>query len=224
MKKAIQLRETFIVGDVHGCFKEFLFLLKKAGYQQEIHRLILVGDAINRGPDSFKVLKWLRQNGAELVRGNHEQAFIKGLTEGGALPSALKKLKEDMKGEVDDWLKWLLQLPFYIEDKDFLVVHAGLLPGKSPKKTEPHILMNIRTWDGQGKDIKNKINPAWHSFYKGSQLVIYGHWAEQGLQLKDNSIGLDTGCVYGHKLSGVWLPERKIFQVSALKKYYLVPP
>ena len=79
--------------------------------------------------------------------------------------------------------------------------------------------MNIRTWDGKGEDVNNKSHPPWHSFYKKKKLVIYGHWAEQGLREGKNTIGLDSGCVYGGKLSGVFLPERRIEQTPALKNY-----
>ncbi len=213
------IKKTFIVGDVHGCFKEFMALLNKANYKPTAHRLILVGDIINRGPFSLEMLKWVKDRGVEMTRGNHEQAFIKGVKEGGLLSPALMKLKKDMKNNLSQWLEWLEDLPFYIEDENFLVVHAGLVPGEHPKYSDPHLLMNIRTWDGQGKDIKNERNPAWRSFYKGKKTVVYGHWANQGLNVQKNTIGLDTGCVYGHKLSGIFLPERKVLQVSALKNY-----
>lgn len=213
-------KKVFIVGDVHGCFKEFLALLNEADYKSETHRLILVGDIINRGPFSLEMLKWVKTNGVEMVCGNHEQAFIKEVKRGGFLSPALQKLKKDMSKDLSQWLEWLEALPFYIEAKNFLVVHAGLVPEEHPKYSDPHLLMNIRTWDGQGKDIKSEYNPAWYSFYKDKKLVIYGHWASQGLNVRKNTIGLDTGCVYGCKLSGVLLPEKKILQVPALKNYY----
>ena len=213
-------KKIFIIGDVHGCFKEFLALLNKADYRSETHRLILVGDIINRGPFSLEMLKWVKTNGVEMVRGNHEQAFIRGVRGSGLLSPILQKLKKDMEKDLNQWLEWLESLPFYIEDKNFLVVHAGLVPEEHPKHSDPHLLMNIRTWDSQGKDIKNEFHPPWYSFYKDKKPVIYGHWANQGLNVRKNTIGLDTGCVYGYKLSGVLLPEKKILQVPALKNYY----
>ena len=212
--------KVFIIGDVHGCFKEFLALLKKANYKPKKHRLILVGDVINRGPHSLELLKWLKKNNIELVRGNHEQSFIRGVKNSGLLNPVLKQLKKDMKGKLNQWIDFLEALPFYIEGEDFLVVHGGLVPQEEPKYSDPHLLMNIRTWDGIGQDIKSEANPPWYQFYKGQKTVVYGHWAHQGLKLRKNSIGLDSGCVYGGSLSGVFLPERKIIQVSAFKNYY----
>ena len=215
-------KKTFIVGDAHGCFQEFLELLEKVNYKPETHRLILVGDIINRGPFSFKMLKWVRDNPVEMVRGNHEQAFLSCIEKNKWPIPFFKRLKKEMKGELSHWVKWLEELPFYIEDKDFLVVHAGLVPGEKPQDSHPHFLMNIRTWDGQGKDIKSKKNPAWYQFYTSKKLVIYGHWAQEGLKVRANTIGLDSACVYGNKLSGLLLPEKTIFQVPARKNYTLL--
>ena len=216
------MKKTFIVGDIHGCFKEFLALLEKANYKAQTHRLILVGDIINRGPSSLKILNWVKKTGTEMVCGNHEHFFIKAIREKIPLNPIFKKLKTNMKEDLNDWLKFLSALPFYIEEKDFLVVHGGLVPGEHPQHSNPQLLMNIRTWDGKGEDIKKESNPAWYNYYKDSKLVVYGHWVKQGLKVRRNTIGLDTGCVYGHKLTGILLPERKIIQVPALKKYYCV--
>lgn len=212
--------KTFIVGDVHGCFEEFLALLKKLDYHPKKHRLILVGDLIGKGPYSLQMLDWVRKHNIEFVRGNHEQAFINGVREKTlSKRPLLEKLKKDMKNNLEDWVSWLERTPFYIEEEDFLVVHAGLVPGENPDFSEPDLLMNIRTWDGKGKNIKSGSQPAWHEFYKGKKLVVYGHWGLQDLQIKKNSIGLDTGCVYGKRLTGVLLPERRILQVPANKSY-----
>ena len=109
---------------------------------------------------------------------------------------------------------------FYVEDEDFLVVH-GLKPGFHPSQTGARILTKIRTWDGLGEELKDMDNPAWHDFYQDEKVVIYGHWAYQGLHLTKNTIGLDSGCVYGNQLSGVMLPEREIIQVQA--KEFIFP-
>lgn len=211
-------RKTFVIGDVHACFDEFLNLLKKIEYKKTKHRLILVGDIINRGPYSLKMLEWVRDHQIEMVRGNHEQIFIEKAYSDDLSPS-LKKLKQDMEGKLEDHLAWLSKLPFYIEEKDFIVVHAGIAPGQSVQNCKPHLLMNIRTWDGKGEDIQSLDQPAWHELYQEKKLVLYGHWAKQGLKVKANSIGLDTGCVYGGQLSGILLAERRIVQVPALKKH-----
>ena len=209
---------TFIVGDVHGCFDELMLLLKKSGYHSHHHRLILLGDLINKGLDSFKVLSWVREQKVEVVIGNHELKFIRAIENQLPLSVALEEMKKSMNGTLEDWLSWMKSWPVYIEEEDFLVVHGGVVPGEHPSQSKPEYLMNIRYWGGKGQDMKDPSYPAWHDLYTGSKLVVYAHWAQQGLKVKENSIGLDTGCVYGRYLTGLWLPERKIVQVSSLNQ------
>ena len=213
------MRKTFVIGDIHGCFQEFLNLLEKINYNKQDIRLILTGDLINRGPRSLDALEWVRREAAETVKGNHEHAFAEAVLKGRPLSPSLNRLKEEMGGRAEEWARRLRALPLYIEERDFIVVHAGLVPGEPPGKSRPELLMTIRTWDGKGEDVNNKSCPPWHSFYKKKKLVIYGHWAEQGLRVSENTIGLDSGCVYGGRLSGVFLPERRIVQTPALKNY-----
>ena len=213
------IRKPFIIGDVHGCFNEFLKLLEKINYDKKTHRLIFVGDIINRGPQSFDMLKWVKKEGAEAVLGNHEQAFIQSAQRNIPLRPILEQLKKEMGRSLAEWINWISSWPVYIEEEDFIVVHAGLVPGEHPHDSSPKFLMNIRTWDQKGGNIKDETNPPWYNFYKRNKLVIYGHWAKQGLTIRSNTIGLDSGCVYGGSLSGVFLPERQVIQVSAFKNY-----
>ena len=131
------------------------------------------------------------------------------------LSPQLNQLKEQMGEDLKQWVTWMKSWPLYIEEKDFLVVHAGLEPYKHPKQTAARTLLHIRTWDGKGEELNSPHHPPWYDFYKGEKLVLYGHWALQGLKIRKNTIGLDSGCVYGKNLSGILLPERKILQVSS---------
>ena len=210
---------VFIVGDVHGCFDEFMMLLRKAKYHSKHHRLILLGDLINKGPDSFKMLSWVRSQKVEALMGNHELKFIKAIESNLFLPLVLDRLKKNMGAKLDDWLNWMKKWPAYIEEESFLAVHGGLVPGEHPSQSRKEYLLNIRYWDKKGKNMKDPTYPAWHDLYTGSKLVVYAHWAQQGLQIKNNSIGLDTGCVYGGHLTGLWLPERAVVQVPSLQRF-----
>ena len=117
------------------------------------------------------------------------------------------------------WQSWMTGLPFFIENEDFLVVHAGIVPGEHPSQSAPKALVTIRTWDKIGKELSAPKNPAWFSYYKSPKLVIFGHWASLGLVIRENVIGLDSGCVYGKKLTALVLPDKRIFQVNAEKTY-----
>lgn len=207
---------TFIVGDIHGCFTEFMSLLKEAHYDVKKHRLILVGDLINKGPDSLKVLKWTYENKIESVIGNHELKFIQLIENKLDLPDSFQKLKDEMGSQIHKWIEYIKSFPSYIEEKDFMVVHAGLIPHKHPNQTALDDLVNIRHWDTSlNKRVSQSIGKPWHDYYTSSKLVVYGHWARQGFFQKENSICLDSGCVYGNSLTGVFLPSRKIIQTPS---------
>ena len=211
---------VFLVGDVHGCFNELQALLKAAKYDFRYHRLILLGDLINKGPHSFKVLSWVRKKQVETLVGNHELKFIQAVEAGLPLSRMLKDLKEQMGKDVDEWLAWMKTWPVYLEEDNFLAVHGGLVPGEHPRVSKKEYLVNIRYWDGKGHNMRDSSFPAWHDLYTGSKLIVYAHWAQQGVKVKKNSIGLDTGCVYGGHLTGLWLPERELVQVPSLSSSF----
>lgn len=212
-------QRTIIIGDVHGCLAELENLLKKVDYRPQKDQLIFVGDLINKGPHSLEVLQKVLNLQAEVIMGNHEFGFLQHLKDGSYPLKEFFHLKEQMGKHLKFWKNWLTQRPVYIEKEHFLVVHAGLAPNQHPAQTSPRILMNIRTWDGTGENLNNPKDPAWFDLHKPSKLVVFGHWAKQGLVLKKNIIGLDTGCVYGNKLSALLLPEQTIYQVPAQKIY-----
>lgn len=210
---------TIIIGDVHGCKEELEELLNKLDYTAKKDRLIFVGDLINKGPDSLGVLEMVFSLKAEVVLGNHEFGFLRYLEDSSLVFDGFEKLKVQLEKTLNFWKSWFYQLPRFIEDDDFLVVHAGVIPEKLPAQTPTYILTNIRTWDGKGEELNNPENPSWFDLYHNQKLIVFGHWARKGLILRENAIGLDTGCVYGRKLTAVVLPQRMIYQVSAKKVY-----
>jgi serine/threonine protein phosphatase 1 len=213
------MKRTLIVGDVHGCFDELRMLLDKLDYQPGSDQLIFVGDLLNKGPYSFEVLQFVKNLPAVVVKGNHERAFVKYLKYSKRFIPAFEDLKTQMGEDFQTWRKWIKSFPLFFETDDFLVVHAGLIPDTPVAKIKAGVITNIRTWDGVGEDLNNPDNPPWFEFYKGKKLVVYGHWAMMGLVVRENVIGLDTGCVYGKELSALVLPERRIVQVKAKKVY-----
>ncbi len=172
----------------------------------------MLGDVINRGPDSAGVLRYIYEQKFEIVLGNHEYNYLMVWNH-----SAHYRILHDEIGS--DMHRWILKWPAYIEDKDFIAVHAGLAPGIPAALSPVEILTNIRTWDGEGKDLRNMENPPWYDFYTGEKTVFYGHWAKQGLTVRKNTVGLDSGCVYGNALSAYVLEEKKLYQVNAVSVY-----
>ena len=219
MEGAMAKKRTLIVGDIHGCLREFEALLDKAQFAVGEDRLILVGDLVNKGPDSLGVLRKARELSCEVVLGNHEWNALRA-QENPSFPSKYTEaLKAQLGKEYGLWLEWFEHLPPFIEEEDFMVVHAGLRPGLHPSQTGREILTRIRTWDGLGEDLHRPGDPPWFEFYRGEKLVVFGHWASLGLMVRSNAICLDSGCVYGRELSALVLPERSILQVKAERAY-----
>jgi hypothetical protein len=125
--------------------------------------------------------------------------------------------------ELDD-SDWALlsSLPLWLRlpERQAIVVHAGLLPGVALEQQDPALLMNMRTIrpDGSGSK-RNDEGVLWGSLWPGPELVLFGHHASQGLQQHPHAIGLDTGCVYGGKLTACILPEQRLVSVPARRAY-----
>ncbi|MBX7057969.1 MAG: metallophosphoesterase [Leptospirales bacterium] len=208
-------RRTIFVGDVHGCLAELQRLIRKLRLGAE-DRVIMLGDLINRGPDSAGCVEFVARRGFECLMGNHDLEYLQ------------RYLSSERYGRLRDQLgpqlhQWLEQRPFFLESAEFLAVHAGLWPRRRPERTPPRVLVNIRTWDGRGRDLSNPANPPWYEFYSGEKPVFYGHWARKGLNIRERSLGLDSGCVYGRALSACVLESREIIQMPATRVYYTPP-
>lgn len=123
--------------------------------------------------------------------------------------------------EESDW-DWLGGLPLWLElpEHDALVVHAGLLPGLPLEDQDPYDLMNMRSIldDGSASRSYEEGTP-WAARWPGPRLVVFGHDAVRGLQTREHAVGLDTGCVYGGWLTGLWLPDRDLVSVPARAAY-----
>lgn len=204
---------TIIVGDVHGCHLELAALLDRVKFESG-DQLVFVGDLVARGPDSLAVLDIARETGAIVVRGNHEQKLIdwrnsrNAWVHGGAeAKPPMGKMHRDVARSLRpvDWtiletsLFWL-DLP----EHGVRVVHAGVVPGVPLASQRMDTLMRIRTVPGRDRQGK-KAPVLWGTKYVGPPHVIFGHNAAPGLQLHAWATGLDTGCVYGGRLTAMVL-------------------
>ncbi len=209
------------VGDLHGCRAELDALLARFAFRPGVDRLFAVGDIVGKGPDVPGVLARLRELQASVVLGNHDVALLEAA---GAAPAGPRPRHRDyldaLGPERDKWVAWIGSWPYWIDLGDILLVHAGLQPGNpDPAATDPRILTNIRTWDGRGENLNHAGDPPWFACVQPDRVVVFGHWAQRGLVDLPAFKGLDTGCVYGGKLTG-WCPEEERFvQVDALRVY-----
>lgn len=191
---------TLFVGDVHGCARPLADLLRLA----EADRVVLVGDIFAKGPDPRGVWDLIRDVGAEGILGNHDLKLLRVWGTDGesrhhraarALPNAARR--------------WVEALPLFRQGPGWIAVHAGLNPEKGVAGTSRGQALTMRRWP----DDEDPRNPFWFQLWKGPETVIYGHDAVRGVQIHPKTIGLDSGCVYGRKLSGWILEEGTLLQV-----------
>lgn len=217
---------TLIIGDVHGCKDELQEMLAKFGHVRGKDRLFQTGDMINRGPDSLGAVELAQAVGIQSVLGNHE-ARLCSIMQKQPFERSLKDLRflERLGESTDAVYEIVKDWPLWIDEDHFLVVHAGLEPGKTRlEDMRRKILLSIRTWDGVGEEMDRLGDPAWFDCIQWPKTVVFGHWALGGLVIRNGLRGLDTGCVYGKFLSA-WCPEENhIYQVPARKEYSPLVP
>ncbi len=211
-------QKTFIIGDVHGCITELEELLELIDPAPE-DEIIFIGDLINKGPDSRAVLELVKSLGAIVIQGNKEAGFIAAMNDHRPLTQNDLETRDQLGDDLDYWVQWMQDLPLFHETNDYLIVHGGLVPGQHPSESKPELLTTIRTWDGIGINLDNPDDPSWFDLYHGEKLVVFGHWAAMGLMVRCNAICLDSGCVYGKRLTALELPARRLHQVEAHNEY-----
>jgi len=207
-----------VVGDVHGCVEELEELLGVVLRDGE-RTVVFAGDLTGKGPDSGAVIRRARELGALAVRGNHDEKLIRWWEAvlAGEEPPELGEEHAEAAEQLDaeDW-DYLCSLPYYLRlDEGALVVHGGFVPGVPLEEQEPEVMLTIRSIRADGTPSKRVDGEPWASLWPGPELVVFGHDAVRGLQMYEHAVGLDTGCVYGGRLSGYLLPERRLVQVDA---------
>jgi len=208
-------KRTFIIGDIHGCLDMLRDLMDKIDWDPEKDRLIFLGDYIDRGKDSRGVidyiigLKKISPN-IQCLMGNHEELFlnyINGQDEGSflynggvsTLNSYFYAGNRVIDSEHIDFMKSLLLM---IELDDYYIVHAGMKPGVDIKEQSVKDTLWIR-------------EPFIFSDYDFGKRIIFGHTPFSSPLIMDNKIGLDTGAVFGNKLTCLELPAMKFYSIEA---------
>lgn len=223
------MRHIFI-GDVHGCAAELSSLITEIGYRKGADNLYLTGDAFTKGPDPIGVWKTIGSTGAQMVMGNHDAALLERLhgRQTGADESDLKESHKHTLDQMDpiaeEVMMWLDFLPLSIREMEFTLVHAGVNPERGFDRTRREEFLSIRTWP----PVDGIEGPRWHDHYTppDARVLIFGHDAPGGLVVKRENpeyppylVGLDTGCVYGGKLTAWILEDDDFISVDAGEKY-----
>lgn len=214
------MNKIFAIGDIHGCFDQLQKLINNLAIDRKYDTLIFIGDYIDRGSASKEVIDYvigLRNEFDNVVflMGNHEQMFLDylggknekmylynggnaTLLSYGISLSAMPHSKEAII-PLDHLLFFQSLLPYYKTEK-YIFVHAGLIPGLSLSKQAVFDLLWIR-------------QEFIYSDYDFGKLVIFGHTPFASPLVMSNKIGIDTGAVYGGKLTCVELPDATFHQV-----------
>lgn len=237
-----------IIGDVHGCYEELIELLRKLGYiieeiaddgtnyglkvsHPENRTVIFLGDLIDRGPASPAVLKlvmsMVRSGTALCVPGNHDMKLHKKLTgkavqEKHGLAETLRQLEGEpdaFKNDVKEFLYGLVS--HYVLDSGKLVVaHAGLkeeMQGRGSGAVRSFCLYGETT--GETDEFGLPVRYNWAAEYRGRAKVVYGHTPVPSAQWLNNTIDIDTGCVFGGSLTALRYPEEELVSVPAHTMY-----
>ncbi|MEI5135337.1 polynucleotide kinase-phosphatase [Streptomyces libani] len=235
-----------IIGDIHGCRSELETLLGRLGYalvrdalgrpvdavHPEGRTAVFVGDLVDRGPDSPGVLRLVMgmvgAGHALCVPGNHENKlgrYLKGrkVQHTHGLAETIEQLeKEDaaFHTEVGAFLQGLVS--HYVLDGGGLVVcHAGL-PEKYHGRTSGRVRSFALYGDttGETDEFGLPVRYPWAEDYRGRAAVVYGHTPTPRATWLNNTLCLDTGCVFGGAMTALRWPERELVDVPAERVWY----
>ncbi|HEX7027502.1 MAG TPA: polynucleotide kinase-phosphatase [Gammaproteobacteria bacterium] len=238
-----------IIGDVHGCFDELTQLLEKLGYRIEKkgkgdeafqytvtppkgRKAFFVGDLVDRGPASHECLRLamdMVEDGVALcVPGNHEAKLYKKLTGGNVkishgLAETLQQLEPEPPAFIERVKAFIdgLISHFVLDEGRLVVAHAGMkeeYQGRGSGKVRAFALYGETT--GETDEFGFPVRYPWAQDYRGAALVVYGHTPVPEAEFINNTICIDTGCVFGGKLTALRYPEKELISVQAAKVYY----
>lgn len=225
-----------IVGDIHGCASELETLLGTLGYRDGVHpdgrTAVFVGDLVDRGPDSpgvlRRVMSMVKSGNALCVPGNHENKYgryLKGrnVQHTHGLAETIEQMEtesEEFRAEVREFIDGLVS--HYVLDGGKLVVcHAGLpekYHGRTSGRVRSHALYGDTT--GETDEFGLPVRYPWAEDYRGRAAVVYGHTPVPDATWLNNTICLDTGAVFGGKLTALRWPERELVDVPAEQVWY----
>lgn len=230
-----------LIGDIHGCYDELCELLEKLDYQvdrvrceaKSLHgrKVVFLGDLVDRGPKNPEVLRlvmsMVKRKEAYCTLGNHDGKLLRKLKGANVqvihgLGETLAQLEKESPLFIEEVRQFLETLvSHYVFDEGNLVaVHAGLkekFHGRESKKIRDLAMFGETT--GKMDELGLPIRLAWYKDYKGKAFVVYGHTPQAEAKIINHTINIDTGCVFGGKLTAIRYPEKEIVSVAAKQKY-----
>ena len=232
-----------IIGDVHGCFDELVELLAKLGYTEQPggawkhpagRKLVFVGDLVDRGPkvpDVVRlVLESVNAGTALCVPGNHDMKFMRkiwgkdvkivhGLAESLSQFEAYEHAYRGFTRIAADFINKLVS-HYVLDDGKLVVAHAGMkesMQGRGSGTVRDFALFGETT--GETDEFGLPVRYNWAAEYRGSAMVVYGHTPVPEAEWLNRTINIDTGCVFGGKLTALRYPEKELVSVPAKNTY-----
>ena len=233
-----------LIGDVHGCRDELAQLLAKLGYRANEsgayahpagRTAVFLGDLVDRGPDSPGVLEIamnMTQAGAALcLLGNHEyklmrQMMGRNVTISHGLAETLAQLEArppDFRQKTLEFLQGL-DAHYVLDQGKLVIAHAGLkaeYQGRESARSFQFALYGETTGETDEWGLPERVD--WARDYRGPAAVVYGHSPVPEARWFNNTINVDTGCVFGGALTALRYPERETVAVPALKTWHESP-
>lgn len=228
-----------IIGDVHGCYKEFKALTKKLGYvwstgipvHPEGRNLGFVGDLTDRGHHSLQtistVYKLFKAGSIHYVPGNHcnklyryflgnNVKILHGLETTVAELSALPQMERDQYREM--FLELYERSPLYqvLDEGRLILAHAGIKEewiGEQNDRVKTFVLYGDIT--GKKNEDGTPVRKDWALDYKGDAWIVYGHTPVKEARIVNKTANIDTGAVFGGKLSALKYPEIEVVSVPS---------
>ncbi|MFC0628310.1 polynucleotide kinase-phosphatase [Kribbella deserti] len=234
-----------VIGDIHGCRAELENLLELLDYKVirdaegravdaacPGRRAIFVGDLVDRGPDTPGVLRlvmgMVASGNAVCVPGNHEDKLLRALrgkdvrkTHG--LAESLEQLAaepSEFRAQVEAFIDGLVS-HYVFDDGRLVVSHAGLVErmhGRASGRVRAFCLYGETT--GETDEFGLPVRYPWAEDYRGRAMVVYGHTPTPVPEWINNTICLDTGCVFGGVLTALRYPSKELVSTPALEQYY----
>ncbi|MEV7803370.1 polynucleotide kinase-phosphatase [Microbispora sp. NPDC088329] len=229
-----------IIGDVHGCRAELESLLVKLGWEvgpdgavhPEGRTAVFVGDLVDRGPDTPGVLRlvmsMVEAGTALCVAGNHEQKLVRALDGrkvrvAHGLERSLEQLAaepEEFRAAARTFMDGLIS-HYRLDGGRLVVAHAGLKEayhGRASGRVRAFALYGDTT--GETDEYGLPVRYPWANDYRGRAMVVYGHTPTPEPEWVNNTICLDTGVVFGGRLTALRYPERELVSVPAEQVWY----
>jgi protein phosphatase len=231
-----------VIGDVHGCFDELTDLLGALGYQvaadgtsaehPQGRTAVFVGDLVDRGPATPAVLRLVMgmtaAGSARSVTGNHEAKLVRALrgrdvTVSHGLAQSLAQLAAEPAEFTAQATAFMDQLlgHLVLDDGRLVVAHAGLpeaMHGRASAAVRSFALYGDTS--GETDEFGLPVRYPWAQDYRGRATVAYGHTPVPAAEWVNGTICLDTGCVFGGRLTALRYPEREIVSVPARRVYF----